>query len=1322
MRYLLLSIFLLSAYSSLSQDYLTSVRHYNEKDGLNSRNIRFGFKDSQGFLWFTSKSGAYRFDGYQFISYKRKLDRENPFEMNHLGEDSEKNIWFFHNKTGNKLTDISILPNGKDSLVSFDHFFYSKTPFPAKNIFNVFFNNQNHIHIVLIDGKIFEYANQKFSQIFQIPAPTLLKLSTVNVLKKDDNYHYIYSNRELFKLTPTNFLEKRDSISFLVPHHHGYQSYNYLYSAFFLFFQFDITSELKKLYHQGKELNLIPSNSNHNNKYLLNNKDSHLYDLELINLEKNIKIDIEPFGIPNTIISPRSFFVENENSIWLMAHDGVYHIKFIKKRFNNFLPGNSTREIIKDENQNVWVASDQGLHKINLINGNVQTKTGKKWRSGRGLFLEKNNTLWVTKLSGWIQKINTLQFEIQHEYLFRSNQRDNKVSNFIRRDKKTNQLWVGTASGLFKYDSLSNDFLNFEQSNNFPQVGSLNMFHFFENDEFILIATTKGIFQLDPQNGIIQHFSTKNNTLPCDNIIFIHQDKKDNSFWLGTKFNGLIHWNKKTGQTKAFTKKDGLIDNLIYAVYEDEEGNLWLPSNYGLMQFNKESHDIVTYTTKDGLPNNEFNYHSHYQDKEGTLYMGGLNGITVFHPKNFTTTTQENAPLHLTSFKVFDEKNRTMVSQWSNFKQHKKIILQPNDNSFSLSFALLDFKNPEENQFEYKIDGYNKNWISLDDNNLRINNLPHGEYTIVVKGRNSNGQWSNQHLKIPVKVLQPFYSKWWFKILTAIIMIGLIFFIIQRRTSTLLIEKEKLEKEVTRRTKEIKAQAEELKKLDKVKTRFFANVTHELRTPLTLIISPIKQLMKTENLNDNTMRTLTAIAQNGEQLKNLVEEILDLSRYDTSKLEIHKKPIHFLAEIRKWATGFDLEAQHRGINFQLFYQLPIELHLMVDDQKLKKIVTNLLTNAFKFTQNGDSITLEIFEKNNNILLKVIDTGQGIHPEDLPHIFKRFFQTKQTNTNLHGGLGIGLALSKELATLMKGDISVQSIYGSGATFILKIPKEISTTPIHESIPEPVTIEPPLPLSKKNNSKYNILIVEDNIQMRVFIQGLLHSNANTFLAANGKDALKILEKKETEIHLIISDVMMPEMDGFTLLEKLKSSEKWQLIPVIMLTALSNTVNKLKAITIGVDDYVIKPFEADELIARVNTLLQNTEQRKNISIEVELDAKEKELPPLESADLKWLKKLEMIAFQNVTKPNFKVSQLAFEMAIGERQFNRRLKKITGLTPGNYLKEIKLQKARQLLENKVYPTIAEVAYSVGFSTPEYFSKIFKNRFGKSPSDYFKN
>ena len=523
----------------------------------------------------------------------------------------------------------------------------------------------------------------------------------------------------------------------------------------------------------------------------------------------------------------------------------------------------------------------------------------------------------------------------------------------------------------------------------------------------------------------------------------------------------------------------------------------------------------------------------------------------------------------------------------------------------------------------------------------------------------------------------------------------------------------------------IKQQKEELEKLDEIKTQFFANVTHELRTPLTLIIGPLKQLMKDKTLDENTLLKLNTIAQNGAQLKTLVEELLDLSRYDANKLILVKKPVHFLSFLKTWAARFELEAKDKGIDFKMEYQLPIDLSLNLDVKKLEKIVSNLLINAFKFSQKGDSIIFKISELNNQIQIQVEDTGKGIHEKDLPHIFKRYFQSNQTDSQLLGGLGIGLAMAKELTQLMDGQLSADSTLGQGSIFTLFFPKEKIIIPDEIEVSSsynPVPANTIVPLSKQSKQhKHTILIVEDNPDMSAYIQDLMSPLAQTLVARNGLEALDLLENDNHDIQMIISDVMMPEMDGITLLEKLKASEKWQLIPTVMLTARTDLSVKIKALTIGVDDYLIKPFEPEELIARVNSSLQNIKLRQTPDTSPATTLAT-ELPKIESANLKWLKNLETIAFEKITQPHFNTVHLADELAISERQLSRKLKKATGLAPGAYLKEIRLQKARQLLENQAFVTVAEISYHIGFNTPQYFSTIYKERFGKLPSEYLNN
>ncbi len=520
----------------------------------------------------------------------------------------------------------------------------------------------------------------------------------------------------------------------------------------------------------------------------------------------------------------------------------------------------------------------------------------------------------------------------------------------------------------------------------------------------------------------------------------------------------------------------------------------------------------------------------------------------------------------------------------------------------------------------------------------------------------------------------------------------------------------------------ILAQKNELEQLDELKMRFFTNVAHELRTPLTLITAPLKMLLKSQTLDDYTLITLQSITNNSKDLLVLVDEILDLSRFNNHQLSIDKQSYHFLTIINSLGYKFDLEAQQREIDYSINYALPYDLYLIVDKNKISKIVSNLLTNAFKFSKSGDSIELLVQEHQKFILVIVTDTGLGIHPDDLPHIFKRFYQSTQSNMPLSGGLGIGLALSNELAHLMNGELSVQSEYGKGSTFTFKFPQEIgnSTNALKDDIKEQ-SISGILPSTTTFlETSHTILIVEDNIQLQSLVQELLPSSFTFLFANNGKEALQILNKS-THIDLIISDIMMPDMDGFQLLDHIKNSDAWKWIPIIMLTARTSIEDKIKALTVGVDDYISKPFEPEELKARVINLLQNSQQKKNqlgVSEDKLIDVT---IPNLEAADYTWLKEVEKVCFKNIHDSTFNMNHLAQKLAISERHLRRKIKQITGITAGNYIKEIRLEKARQLIENRVLTTLAEVSYEVGFNTPSYFAKLYEKRFGKNPVDLLK-
>lgn len=1343
--------FFLLSYTSVlfGQEYITSIRHYNFEKGLETRDFRFGLKDSQGFLWFTSEMGAYRFDGYEFKNYKRKINNDDFYSMHNIVEDHEGNIWFNHTIEGSNNFDISILPFGKDSLVSFNHFFKQKMPFPTQNLIRPIFKAPHFIGLIYDNGQIFEYLDGSFSKIHQVilnTGPSYKRpLFYIDIEKATDNSYWITQGKNLLTVSSKQEIIKQEEL----PYQHLYINKDpknriWLHQGKKIYLKENIDSPIQpaSFSNKIKRENKINQHGFHLGYYLFS-KGTETYDLSFVNLDDSSIIDIEPFGIEKTNITPNSYFLENPNSIWLNTHDGIYHIQLNKKIFQNFISGTSARKMAQDDNNDLWVTSTSGLHKIDLQgeeNDKELTFTKSQWRAGKDIIWENDNKIWMALHRHKIFKVNPSQQTIEKKYFLTQTVVNSPSIHFIHRDKKTNHLWVGSAKGLYRYDKSKDEFLLFHHQDNFSAFDSIQVIFFAEFENLNLISTDKGIFEFDPTIGFTQHFPTKNNTFLHEFITHIHQDKEDKTFWLGTKLGGLIHWDKKNNTSKIFTKKDGLSDDLIYAVYEDDDGFLWLPSNQGLMKFNKKTKEVITFTTEDGLPYDEFNYNSHFQDTDGNLFFGGLNGITTFHPNDLPKQI-EDAPLLITNIEVLDTKKGEMISRLPSFQKDNILELSPSEKNFKVTVSLLDFQKPDANKYCYKINGFINKWKMMDGNTVNINGLPSGNFDILVKAKNANSTWSNKFLTIPIYVQKPIYLRWWFILSAIVLLTSLIYSIIRIRTANLIARTEVLEKEVKRRTEKIEKdktvieqdkiiiekQANELKKLDELKTRFFANVTHELRTPLTLITSPLQRLMNTQKLDPQTLQTLQNIAQNGEHLKDLVEEILDLSRLEGGKLSVDKKPVHFKRKIQEWFQNFEAIAHNRGIEYQLNYDLPSKFHLNLDIKKTQKIVFNLLSNAFKFSKKGDSISFDISENQNNAIIKVTDTGEGIHPDDLPYIFDRFYQSKQINQNLNGGLGIGLALSKELANLMNGQLSVESTLGEGTTFTFEFPKE---TIIREPLAIAKNISPSNVISEtpasNNTFNHTILVVEDHLQMQGFIKELLQSCSNIIIANNGKEALNILKEKKQPIDLIVSDVMMPEMDGFTFLNIIKNKTQWQLIPIIMLTARADISDKLNALTIGVDDYLIKPFEPEELIARVKNLLDNLDLRNQLiqlpAIANQNKNEEPILAALDSVDIKWLKKLETLAFEKVTTPNFNIGQLAHEMAIGERQLNRKVKKITGLTPGNYLKEIKLQKARQLLENKAYSTVAEISYLIGFNSTTYFSSLFKERFGKLPSDCLKD
>ncbi|MDH7445939.1 tetratricopeptide repeat protein [Aquimarina sp. 2201CG14-23] len=538
---------------------------------------------------------------------------------------------------------------------------------------------------------------------------------------------------------------------------------------------------------------------------------------------------------------------------------------------------------------------------------------------------------------------------------------------------------------------------------------------------------------------------------------------------------------------------------------------------------------------------------------------------------------------------------------------------------------------------------------------------------------------------------------------------------------------------------EIARQKRALEELDESKSRLYANVSHELRTPLTLISSPIQYMLSSQKdpLSINQKVQLKMVERNAKQLKGLVNDILDLSKLESNKLELHEDEVAIIPFLRRVVSNFDSLTQHLDIHYKMTSDISEDTYVLLDRDSLEKVINNLLSNAIKHTPSGGSVTFSAVIDEDQLQFSVIDTGSGIPEEDLPYIFDRFFQSKTSDDSLQGGTGIGLALAKELVQLMNGEITVKSKLGEGSTFLLTLAYKAIETPDtsvsgwdsheeEEEASELLLIEKD---TAKDTHPYTVLIVEDHPDMQRFIQQLLDHKYHTFVANNGKQALSVLGKEK--IDLVISDVMMPEMDGYELLQELKDHESYRHLPVVMLTALDNSDNRLQALTIGVDDYLSKPFSPEELMARVHNLLQRYKVRQIVAKEIQEEIKELQIGSIVSeelsfeqdikqTDVDWLKEVEIIIGGELENTEFNIATLADKFFLSQRQFQRKIKRITGLTPKKFQQEVALQKGRELLELKTYRSVKAVAYTIGMSNVWRFSQLYEDRFGKKPSAYF--
>ena len=828
-----------------------------------------------------------------------------------------------------------------------------------------------------------------------------------------------------------------------------------------------------------------------------------------------------------------------------------------------------------------------------------------------------------------------------------------------------------------------------------------------DDQAFWFATSSRGLFRLDRKTGQLRQFanqpgqpaSLSNNALFC-----LSADPDDtNRLWIGTFGSGLCAFDKRTGKCRRITEQDGLPNNVIYSALPDRQGYLWIGTNKGLCRMNRKTFQIQVYTIEDGLLANEFNRFHYLQLPNGQILMGGVEGITAFQPAQFREDDFE-PKVELTELQV----NNRLIEPEMNallskpIQTDNELTLPYNQNFITATFAALQFNRPGKNKYRYQLKGIDSGWVESYRPQAVYTALPPGHYTLLLNASNTSGRWSRYVRELAIVITPPWWRTWWAYLLYGSVVAGLSWYGLQLYLNRLHMQQE----------------AKQLKKLDELKSRFFTNITHDFRTPLTLILSPVDVLL--QNLaGTSNQKHLELIQRNAKQLLSLINQVLDFSKLDAQMLGVNESRGDLAEFIGQIVQLFREDGLLK--NIEISYESKITGKYWFDAGKLERIVSNLIANALKFTPSGGKVSISV-QASDPIFLTVSDTGIGILPEKLPAIFNRFFQIDEENT-IHSsqGSGIGLALVKELVELQNGQIEVESTLGKGTTFNIKLPYKSATEPLNASVHSllPLTAGTTDSAEDSTEERPLLLLVEDHLEMADFISESLAQQYRIVRAQNGADGL---QQAFSEIpDLVISDVMMPVMDGYAFCQELKKDERTSHIPVILLTAKTALDSRLQGLSQGADDYLTKPFYVQELMLRLHNMLERQRRyRERMQRELVQPDQSPDSPvQAEPAD-PFLQRVYQIIEEKLDDTLFSVEQLADNMNLSRSQLYRKVKALTGLPVSDVIRNYRLKRATYYLKNGL--NSSETAYQVGFDSPPYFAKCFREVYQMSPGEFARN
>ena len=1022
--------------------------------------------------------------------------------------------------------------------------------------------------------------------------------------------------------------------------------------------------------------------------------------------------------------SIRSIFMDSQGGMWLGTYfGGLNYYHPLRERFRHirFSPeGNSLNDnvigcITEDRAGNLWIGTNNGGVNYYDIRSGEYTYYTKEQGLGsndvKAIYVdEQAGKVYIGTHTGGLNILDRRTGRI--ESLMPETTRLTNMNVFaIQPCADGRHLWIGTLEGLVHFDKATKTFSDIKGnvSLGVKRIRTLLL----DRENRLWVGGEDGLAVCSGKGDSLSSVRMVSGESAFESAtVYGVFEASDGDIWIATR-NGLYGFSAGRDSVVHYSVADGMPDAIVYGVLEDEKHRLWISTDNGLSCFDPESRKFRNFTDVDGLQSNQFTPYACCLASSGEMYFGGINGITAFHPERL----QDNpyAPRAVISeLRLFGDpvhpNDQTGILQ-KHISLTDRITLNHKQSSFALSFVVSNYIADKHNTFAYKLDGYDKRWFVVDDNQrwATYANLPHGTYNFLVKVANNDGKWCDEVTSLEIKVLPAWYQTWWAIALFALMIIGVITLVIRFYWE--------------------RADKVRQKELQEVKTRFFINISHELRTPLTLIVAPLQDLL--DKVTDKWVRSqLEYMKRNTDRLLHLVNQLMDYRRAEKGVFELRVKCINVGQIVEKNFRYYEPLARKKHIDYNLRSELGGR-QVWCDASYIELILNNLLSNAFKYTNDGQSISVNLKTSGDDLLLQVQDTGVGIPVNKQAKIFERFYQVESE----HIGSGIGLSLVQKLVELHHGRIEVDSAVGKGSCFSVYLPlsreayaeEELSggtqqEEPVYSTNARDMYIVDteealePAESDVDTERKETVLVVEDNDEIRHYMSHGLERFFVVREVENGEEAVELL--KTEEISLILTDVMMPVMDGIQLCKYVKQNLKTCHIPVIILSAKAEVKDQLDGLQVGADDYIAKPFSLSVVVMKIKNILRThyraiEHYSKSLEIEPEKIA-------LNRLDEEFLSKAVSVVEKNLEKPDFSADDFALEMGMSRSSLHLKMKGITGESTTEFIRKIRFNQACKLLKEGRY-NVAEISTMVGFSTPSYFSTSFKKYIGCMPSEYAK-